>query len=114
MMDAVTFVLGFMLLIWLLHLWGRSTFAGSWAGVILLLISIWLLSNPAVIHTGEVVAYTYDANGMVTQEIHTYTLSPTPPLWEGVVDTSLAQLFGLMLLPISAYMIFWNALHPRK
>jgi len=113
-MDPVIFTLGFMLLLWLLHLWGRSTFAGSWAGVILLMVAVWLLSNPAIIHSGEMVTYTYDANGLIIKETHTYTYTPTPPVWDGVIPMTLSQMFGLMLLPLSAYMIFWNALHPRR
>jgi len=111
MMDVVTFVFGYMILLWLLHLWGRSTFVGAWTGVILLVLSLWLFSNPAIITTGEVVTYTYGDPGVVS-EVHRYTFSPTPSLWGS--GLTVAQFLGLMLVPVAIYMIFWNALHPRR
>jgi len=111
-MDTVTFLLGFMLLLWLLHLWGRSRLIGAWTGILLLMVSMWLLSNPAIIPSGEVVTYTYDQNGLITQEVHTTTFSTTPEVWPGV-GLTLAKLLGFGLVPVALYMIFWNVLHPR-
>lgn len=96
----------------ILHLWGKSTFAGAWVGVLVMLLGFWLIiGNPAIIPAGETVTYTYDANGFITQEVHTITYSPTPDIFPG---WSIAQFLGLALIPIGVYMAWWNALSPRK
>ena len=121
MMEPIMFLVVWLALLFLLHLWGRSTFVGAWTGVLVLLTAVWLASNPYIIKVGETTTYSYavDATlpgGLQTKDLNTtVTVDVYGPLpnFPGT-NYTWSQLMALMLAPIGIYMIFWNALHPRK
>lgn len=104
-MDLLTIWLVFIGALTVWHLWGRSRFIGAWLGVVLLLFTLWLFQNPAIIPVGTTTTYTYDqATGRVTTETLTYNYDVLPD----VLGMPGSTLLAWMLLPVSLYLLFYN------